>query len=484
MAEIEGEGLLREPLAAVNAMLAAHAEMRTTLPLAAPGSWETFCAAVTAAYVDPPLALATMHAALAALHDRAPDSFTNPPIASYALWQVYQMTAARDLLEAYPLLLRWHNWWQNFRDGNHNKLFNWASAAETGMPEHPLYADAEVDPHTGVLMLDDVGLTSLWALDAFALMRMALTLDDLDNATHLENEILSVAELMNLTFWDPDRGIYRSQDWFGLPMEYQSLTVLLALPGRIPTGQRLPRLLDEHLAQEFAAPYLLPTLGAGDDAYHEQRPWRGRVSPVLNFLIAAGLRYFQADAWAERITLSGLELLRRSWAQGQVFASYNAETGAGDDIPQDDRSLVGTLLGTLGVQMLFEAEAWDGLRLGNLAGADMAVANLPYRDKRYTVTTGPWGLKALRNGRPWLSVDRPAIIRNLLETDREVSLQLRTAADTGRVTVRVHGYPPGSHVSLKINGSVARLTVDKHGMLERTLALPLPTPGVSGRAAA
>ncbi len=506
---IEGVGLLRDPLAAVKAVLAANTR---TLPetgdtvvmsneaFSEPGgwhlgNWETFLTALGTAYVDPPLALSTLRAALRLLADggilgmaATPDgplsALSNPPIAAYCVWQVFQLTGERDLLEAFPLLLRWHNWWPNFRDGNHNKLLNWASPAETGMPTHPLYADAAVDPQTGVLALDDVGLTALWALDAFALMRMALALDDLDHATHLENEILNVTELMNLTFWDPDRGIYRSQDWAGLPVESRTLTALLTLIGRIPTGQRLPRLLDEHLAMEFSTPFMLPTLGRGDDAYDDQQPWRGRVSPLLNYLIAAGLRYFQADDWAERVSLSGLALLKKSWANGQVFASYHAGTGAGDDITQDAQAPLGTLLGVLGVQMLLDVEPWDGMRLGNLAGADMMVVDLPLLGDRYTVSSGAWGLKAQRNDRPWLSVDRPAIIRNLSQTEREVSLQLRVAATQGRVTLHVHGFHPGQQVTMKVNGSLTKSSADHHGTVERTLALPLPTPGVAGRAAA
>ena len=81
------------------------------------------------------------------------------------------------------------------------------------MSEHPLYAEATLDERTGLMQLDDVGLCSLWALDAFALMRMALQLNDLDQATHLESEIVELADRMNMWFWDPDLGQFRSRNW-------------------------------------------------------------------------------------------------------------------------------------------------------------------------------------------------------------------------------------------------------------------------------
>ena len=67
---------------------------------------------------------------------------SNPPVAAYSIWKIFQMTGDTSLLdEAYTGLLRWHDWWMNFRDGNHNHLLCWASPEESGMPGHPLYAE-------------------------------------------------------------------------------------------------------------------------------------------------------------------------------------------------------------------------------------------------------------------------------------------------------------------------------------------------------
>ncbi len=331
----QGGGLLQAPLAAMEATLAANTfalpeseEILTVSRHVAEASggwrlsnWQSFLTALGIAFADPALAIQNCKTALHHLSagtilgadsmaDGVRSDISNPPVAAYCIWKIFQMTGDSSLLdEAYTGLLRWHDWWMNCRDGNHNKLLSWSTPEETGMTGHPLYENAATDEHTGLLQLDDVGLCSLWALDAFALMRMALQLNDLDQATHLENEVIELADRMNMWCWDPSLGQFRSRTWDGAPAESQSITSLLVLPGRIPTLAHVQRVVNEHLAFEFNTQYVVPTVGSGDPAFGAQLPWRGRISPLLNYLICEGLRHFGKDDWAEYITLSGLKLI-------------------------------------------------------------------------------------------------------------------------------------------------------------------------------
>lgn len=500
-----GEGFLAETLEAVEADLAAntfvlpetdelitlsrHATEQAgtwTIP-----NWETFLTALGIAYADPALALTNCRTALhhlavedilgaAATASGARSDISNPPVASYCIWKIFLLTGDEELLRAaMPQLLRWHNWWRPARDPNANELLSWVSDQEAGMPGHPLYAEAQRDDAGGVLKLDDVGLSSLWALDAAALMRMALHFDDMELATHLEGEVQAIADRMNLTLWDQSRGIFQSLDWSLKPTDRQSATAFLSLIAGIPSGIRAQRLVNEHLAQEFATPYLVPTLGAGDAVFNEQLPWRGRVSVLLNYLICEGLRHYGEDAWAERIALSGLVLLRHGWNAGHsVYGSYNARTGSGDDLEQDPMAPAGLLLGALGVGLLIDMEPWDGLRLGNLSGVEMALHGFPLRGDRYDVASGPWGISVRRNGKQWIETDRPAILRNIVTDEHEVSLHAKVAGG-GPLKLRFSNLAPGLQLSVKVNGRLVSAAAEPTGILECTVELP-PAPDVGG----
>jgi len=499
-----GGGLLGAPLEAMEATLAANTfvlpqtgEILTVSRHVAELSgewvlpnWQAFLTALGVAFADPGLAIENCKTALRhlvsgsllgaeATAEGVRADISNPPVAAYSIWKIFQMTGDTSLLnDAYPVLLRWHDWWLNFRDGNHNNLLSWASPDETGMPGHPLYETAAIDEKTGIMQLDDVGLCSLWALDAFALMRMALQLNDLDQATHLENEIINLADRMNLWFWDQDLGQFRSRTWDGLPTEAQSITSLLALPGRIPTLAHVQRLVNEHLNFEFNTQFVLPTVGSGDPAFGDQLPWRGRISPLMNYLICEGLRHFGKDDWAETITLSGLKLISESWKQHQVFGSYNAISGRGDDLAQDPLAPEGMLFSALGVGMLIDVEPWNGMRFGNLCGAQMSINGFHLHGTRYSVSSSPKGIQVKRDGSVWLETDHPVIIRNLSYIDREISLQAKVV-DGGLLRLRIHGYIPGQTVSLKVNGTAHNVVVGPEGIVEDVVDVPPPS-GMGG----
>lgn len=506
-----GDGALQAPLEAMATVLAAN-----TIQLPQTGdvitvsrhllaergewvipNWQTFLTALATAYLDGELAVASSLTALRQLAVSnmlaAEATFTgpqrdlsNPPVASYCLWKIFQITGDFSVLnESYDILLRWHNWWGNFRDGNHSQLLNWVSDVEAGMPGHPLYAEATPDEQTGVLQLDDVGLSSLLALDAFALMRMALQLNDLDTATHLEQEISTIADRVNMLLWDGTRQDFFSHDWQGVPIMRQSATVLLTLIGGIIKRNRVPRFLSDRLEVEFAAPYLVPTMGVGDPAFAEQQPWAGRVSPLLNLLICEGLRLFGKDEQAETIIQSGLELLQNGWLHDhRVFESYNALTGHGDDIAQDTLSPAGMCFGALGIGMLLDVEPWDGMRIGNLSGTEMAVHGVQINGVSYDVQSSQLGIIVSRNGARWLQTDRPVILRNFLETPHEFSVQAKVAFPTD-VTLCVCGYQPGQQISVRVNGQVSPVIANDNGeVIHSAHVFPPPDTGGPYRASA
>jgi hypothetical protein len=144
---------------------------------------------------------------------------SEPPLASYALLKFYKAHGRRQILEeAFPTLYRWHQWWATARDGNHNGLLEWGSnpvhtpsfvqftqkeiavqisafkrlgiqppalqvsdmmdnwvtaGYESGLDNSPMWEGVKFNKQTHTLEQDDVGLNSLYALDAWALEGIA-----------------------------------------------------------------------------------------------------------------------------------------------------------------------------------------------------------------------------------------------------------------------------------------------------------------------
>ncbi len=65
---------------------------------------------------------------------------TKPPLASWAVWQVYQKTKDINFVkEMYPKLLAYHAWWYRNRDHNNNGL------VEYGATKHPLHNNTKAE---------------------------------------------------------------------------------------------------------------------------------------------------------------------------------------------------------------------------------------------------------------------------------------------------------------------------------------------------
>ena len=176
------------------------------------GEWDCFFGALLSSLEDKDQTLGGIKAILSAQTDTGvvpniaaangitPDR-AQPPVGAYVVWKVFQKFQDRDFLAwAYPRLVKWHDWWlgnrgdgQPWRDGNRDGLLEWGSDRgntesnggrgsirqakwESGMDDSPMYDDATYDARTYTMNLNDVGLNSLYALDAECLASLAATL--------------------------------------------------------------------------------------------------------------------------------------------------------------------------------------------------------------------------------------------------------------------------------------------------------------------
>lgn len=198
--------------------------------------WDMFFQALLANFDDPQTARETIRAVLSF---QAPDgripSFAHwgaegdtyetmhrsmPPVGALCLWKMYERRPDRALLEeAYPHLVRWHDWWMKARDGNHNGLLEWGSEQhwwqgaqyETGWDDNVEYIGTLMDGSH--MNADAVDLSSLWAMDAEYLARIARALGKPADAAQFETQRKEMNRRINERLWNEDLGIYCSRFW-------------------------------------------------------------------------------------------------------------------------------------------------------------------------------------------------------------------------------------------------------------------------------
>lgn len=414
--------------------------------------WDTYLAGAMASYGSPELARLNIEAVNAAIdelgfvpnycmaHGAASLDRSMPPIGAYLVWKT--QAAAPDvkwLKKVYPQLRRWHPFWMKNRDGNRNGLLSWGSNAEpaydfpqlvpynptlrhsapaakweSGLDNSPMYDDVPFNKQTNTLELDDVALSSYYAMDCESLAALAECLGRERDAAAYREEYQAIKQRINELLWDEEHGIFCNRHWDGRLSRRWSPTSFFPLIAGVAPRDRAERMIREHLLNEdeFWGEYVLPSIARNDPAYADNDYWRGRIWGPFNFLVAEGLRRYRFDDTVAELARRSLEMFRRNWHEdGGVYENYNAETGRGGDVRNSARFYHwGGLLALVAIQELIDVEAAGCLRFGSVTFPDAGVRKVRVGGASYDVNLHQ-GLSVSRNGQPLLECNTRAIVR-------------------------------------------------------------------------
>jgi len=349
---------------------------------------------------------------------------SQPPVGAYITWKVYQKIQDRELLEwAYPRLKKWHEWWfhdrgdgQSWRDGNHDGLLEYGSdrgstsstggrgflqAAkwEAGYDDGPAYDDAAYNTVTYTLNLNDVGLNSLYALDAECLSKIAAILGRGEDEKQLAADYEHMKQLMRERLWNEQDGIYESRFWNGQFSRRLSTASFYPLLAGIATPQQAKRMIEEHLLNpnEFWGTYVIPTIARNDPGYADQFYWRGAIWGPTNYMISQGINRYGYDKVALEFALKNYDLFMGDWNTNQHDnEQYSNQGGSGGG---DTHYTWGTLLCLVGLEQYIDKNPWDGLRFGALnpaSSGEFRGAN--WDGHNYDVAIGPSETVLSRDG--------------------------------------------------------------------------------------
>lgn len=328
--------------------------------------WDTFFSALQAAPASRELAYNNVRAVLSGITERGfvPSIFCELgksrdrsmlPVGAMIVWKLYERFGDKDFIEeVFPKLLGWHRWWFTARDGNGDGLLEWgsdnypsphpqwqahtlqAARYESGLDNSPMYDDVVFNEQTCTMQLSDVGLNSAYAMDAWALAKMADALGENGLRDELLEEHKNMSMRINEMLWSEDRELYLNRYWDGEFSTRLGATLFYPLIGRVAPADRAHRIVKGHLLneKEFWGEHVVPSISRDDPAYPDQEYWRGRIWGPMNWLVYEGLKApeYGLDDVAREMGSKCLRTFLTEWEEeSHVHENYNGTTGEGDD---------------------------------------------------------------------------------------------------------------------------------------------------------
>ncbi|MDD8019643.1 MAG: trehalase family glycosidase [Acidobacteriota bacterium] len=381
---------------------------------------------------------------------------SQPPVGSYAVLKLFLKTGDLEFLkEAYPYLVKWHQFWTSVlpggqvrRDGNNNGLLEWGSDLdltpkevppweeeaggkqkamwESGQDDLPNWDEATFNYVTGTLEMDSVDLNSLYALDSYCLSQLASFLGKEAEQNGFLREYEKTRKLMNKLLWNEKEGYYFDRHWNGSFSARRAASNFFPLIAKIPDqGQALKML--KHLLNpaEFWGDYVLPTISRDDPAYPDQQYWRGTIWPPTNYLVYEGLKAYGYDQVAADLAERSSNLFLRIW-KNYALCPENFDSRTGEAGGQRYQSW-GPLFALIAIEEYLDVTPWDGFRFGQLQPKTKgSLKRIGILGRNYEVEISPDGIKLIEEKKELIKTDGPAVFRHFLYSDREISFEIKS----------------------------------------------------------
>jgi hypothetical protein len=460
------------------------------------GEWDCFFGSLLTALEDQAQTVAAIRAILLAQSETgvvpniAGGSGTTsdraqPPVGSFAVWKEYERFQDRDTLAwAYPRLVKWHDWWfhdrgdgQPWRDGNRDGLLEWGSDRgstpsvggrgflqqakwESGMDDSPMYDEVVYDPKTYTMDLDDVGLNSLYALDADCLAKIAAVLSNNEDSERFTKEYERMKQRVRQRLWNDSDGIYENRFWDGRFSNRLSPTNFYPMFAGIATPDQAERMVKEHLLNpdEFWGNYVTPTIARNDPAFKDQFYWRGDIWGPTNYMLYEGLDRYEFDQVALDYAGKNYALFMDDWKSKQHDnEQYHSWGGNGGG---DTHYTWGALLCLAALEQYIDENPWEGLRFGTLnPPSEGTFRGTVWERHNYDVTVGPRITELVRDGKNRFEADAGVVVRKYVATSAGLSFTIDTG-ERAKVTTREF---QTSTLKLRVDDSPESLITIKDG---------------------
>ncbi|MDR3060716.1 MAG: hypothetical protein LBU57_01220, partial [Dysgonamonadaceae bacterium] len=222
--------------------------------------------------------------------------------------------------------------------GGINELYG--AALESGLDNSPMYDQIKFDKERHIMLLNDVGLSSLYVMDCDYLANIAEALGKNEDVKELRKREKEYRKNLQ-GLWDDEKGFYYNKHTdTGLLDPRTSPTNFYPLLAKASGQDQAARMINEHLLNpdEFWGEWVIPATPRNDPFFKDNIYWRGRIWAPLNFFVYLGLRNYDFENVRQSLAEKSKNLLMKSWvSNGYVFENYNATTGVGDDTTRSDK---------------------------------------------------------------------------------------------------------------------------------------------------
>ena len=430
--------------------------------------WDAFFNALEASVEDVPLAKSEIEAVLdcqyptgnipnwRSAHSGCPDR-SQPPVGAFAVLKTYYKTNDQALLaNSYDRLKKWHEYWiapgingNPRRDGNEDGLLEWGSdtdllfpgmpewekgasgtqraAWESGQDDLPNFDNVPFDEKKNTLTMNCIDLSSLYALDAEMMMRIAVILGKKEDADTFKKEYEDIKHKINRVLWNGD--FYFDRYWGGAFSVHKAASNFYPLTAGVPEAKQVEGLL-RHLRSEteFWGAYVLPTISRDNPAFKDQQYWRGTIWPPTNYMVYQGLKRYKLDEIASEFAVKSAALFLSSWhTYGLCRENYDSVTGSGGG--QRYQSW-GPLFALVLLEDFIDITPFEGLRVGNLsASGQNKIENLRLQTDVYSLETGSQRLFLVKNRKEMLEFKGKAVLRHIEAAPGLLSFEAHVIGD-------------------------------------------------------
>jgi len=211
-------------------------------------------------------------------------NFTKPPIHGWTLKQLMEnrefMTKDK-LLEIYEPLVKWTQWWFEYRDDDRDGIPQYNHGNDSGWDNSTIF-------HQGT-PIESPDLSSFLILQMETLAEIAEELGEADEAEKWAKNSKDLLTIMIEHFWKNERfTAIKSGEHTFIPSDSLVLYIPLILGKRLPEIIR-KRLVEGLVLNGFLTEYGLATEKPASTYFHEDGYWRGPIWAPTTLLIYKGL---------------------------------------------------------------------------------------------------------------------------------------------------------------------------------------------------